>query len=192
VNVREPPFEIDPMLKMPILETPRLLLRPLTLEDVGPLFALTTIPEVIRYVGNRPSASIDEARHYLETGALRDYAIHGYGRHAVVLKETGAVIGFHGFKVMAELGETELGYRLLPEHWGKGLASEAAKMLVEHAWRGLALSRIVSVIHPENEASKNVVRKLGMKMERRVRVSFVEECEVELYVLERVLERGGP
>jgi len=175
------------MEKMPILETARLLLRPLTLADVGPLFALTTIPEVIRYVGNRPSGSIDDARRYLESGALRDYEVHGYGRHAVVLKETGAVIGFHGFKVMTEIGETELGYRLLPAHWGKGLASEAAKVLVAHAWRGLGLARIVSVIHPENAASKNVVRKLGMKFERRVQVSFVEECELELHALERAV-----
>ena len=171
------------MLKMPVFETPRLLLRPFTLDDVDPLYELNTVPEVIRYVGNKPAASRDEARAILEEGALRDYAVHGYGRHALVLRETGAVIGFHGLKVVEEVGETELGYRLLPAHWGKGLASEAASVLVEHAWRGLGLARIVSLIHPENAASKNVARKLGMKLERRVWLSFVKECQMELYAL---------
>jgi ribosomal-protein-alanine N-acetyltransferase len=173
------------MLKMPVFETPRLLLRPLTLDDVDALYELTTLPEVIRYVGDKPAVSREEARAILETGALRDYGVHGYGRHAVVLRETGAVIGFHGLKVVEEVGETELGYRLLPAHWGKGLASEAARVLVEHAWSGLGLSRIVSLIHPGNAASLKVARKLGMKLDRRVWVSFVEECQLEMHALDR-------
>src|SRR5512140_1368238 len=124
---------------MPVLETPRLLLRPLTGDDVPALYALTTIPEIIRYVGNVPAASLEEARTILETGALRDYAVHGYGRHAIVWKESGAVIGFHGLKLVDEIGETELGYRLLPAYWGKGLATEAGRVLVEHAWRNVGL-----------------------------------------------------
>jgi ribosomal-protein-alanine N-acetyltransferase len=172
------------MLRMPVLETPRLLLRPLTLEDVDALYELTPVPEVIRYVGNAPAASREEARAILETGALRDYAVHGYGRHAVVLKQSGAMIGFHGLKVVEEVGETELGYRLLPAHWGQGLASEAARVLVAHAWSGLGLSRIVSLIHPENEASKNVARKLGMTLRMRAWLSFMKECEMEVYGLD--------
>jgi ribosomal-protein-alanine N-acetyltransferase len=174
------------MSKMSVLATPRLLLRPFTLDDVRALYDLTTIPEVIRYVGNTPAKSLDEARAALEKGALRDYEVHGYGRHAVVLRETGKVIGFHGLKVVDEIGgDTELGYRLLPEHWGKGLASEAATVLVAHAWRELGVAKIVSIIHPDNVASRNVARKLGMTLERTVRVSFVPDTAMEVYALHR-------
>jgi [ribosomal protein S5]-alanine N-acetyltransferase len=173
------------MTKMPLFETPRLLLRPLTLEDAPALYDLMRRPEVVRYVGNKPTASLAEAKSLLEKGALRDYVVHGYGRHAVVLKETGAVIGFHGLKLVDEVGETELGYSLLPAHWRKGLASEAAQVLVAHAWKGLGLARLVSLIHPENVASQNVAKKLGMKPERRVRLSFVEECDCDVYAMNR-------
>ena len=173
------------MTKMPVLETPRLLLRPFTLDDVPALYELTSRPEVVRYVGNKPAASVAAARDLLEKGALRDYEVHGYGRHAVVLKETGGVIGFHGLKVMDEIGETELGYSLLPAHWKKGLATEAARVVVEHAWNVLGLLRIVSLIHPENVASINVVTKLGMTHDRRVRLSFVTDSDVEMYAMRR-------
>jgi ribosomal-protein-alanine N-acetyltransferase len=174
------------VLMMPTLETPRLVLRAFTPDDAAALYdvsvELARHPDMPRFLGALP-ASVSDALGTLERGALRDYDVHGYGRHAVVLKETGKVIGFHGLKREEQVGETELGYRLSPAHWGKGLASEAAKVLVEHAWRGLGLPRIVSLIHPDNEASKNVARKLGMTMERRARVSFIAECEVEVYVL---------
>lgn len=143
------------------LHTERLLLRRFTIDDVDALYLLTTIPAVIRYVGNTPLTSREAALETLKTRLLRDYDVHGYGRFAVVWKATGAVVGFCGVKYLEEISENELGYRYLPELWGQGVAKESCRAVIDHARETLKLRRLVSLIHPENEGSKNVVRKLG-------------------------------
>lgn len=163
------------------LETERLTLRRFTLEDVPALYRLGTIPEIIRYAGNTPLASLDAARENLIKNPLRDYEVHGFGRLACVWKETGAVIGFSGVKHLDELDENELGYRFLPEFWGMGLATEAGRAVIDHARSVYQLQRLVSVIHPDNHASKNVVRKFGFKYERNVEFSLVYGFTMELY-----------
>lgn len=82
------------------VETARLVLRWFDTKDVEAFFALGTDPEVIRYVGNVPFASLDKARETLIAAPLNDYATHGFGRFACVLKQTGRVIGFCGPKAL--------------------------------------------------------------------------------------------
>lgn len=163
------------------LETQRLILRRFTLDDVPALYQLGTIPEIIRYAGNTPLASLEAARENLIKNPLRDYEVHGFGRLACVWKETGAVIGFSGIKHLDELNENELGYRLLPEFWGMGLATEAGFAVIDHARTAYKLKRLVSVIHPDNHASKNVVRKFGFKYEKNVEFSIVYGFTMEMY-----------
>lgn len=102
-----------------VLETPRLILRAFTLDDVDAMYQLMTVPQVIRYVGNQPAQSKQDTLDYLMQHPLRDYQVYGYGRFACVWKETGQVIGFSGIKFLEEIQETELGYRFLPEFWRK-------------------------------------------------------------------------
>lgn len=164
------------------LVTERLLLRYFTLDDVEALYQLLTIPAVIRYAGNTPAASREAARETLKSRVLRDYQVHGYGRFAVVWKATGAVIGFCGVKYLDEISDNELGYRYLPEFWGQGLAKESCRAVIENAREVLQLRRLVSVIHPENEASKNVVRKLGFTHEAtRVIEGLIKGQPMEIY-----------
>jgi RimJ/RimL family protein N-acetyltransferase len=163
------------------LETERMILRRFTLDDVPALYQLGTLPEIIRYAGNTPLASLEAARENLIKNPLRDYEVHGFGRLACVWKETGAVIGFSGVKHLDELGENELGYRLLPEFWGMGLATEAGLAVIDHARDVYKLNRLVSVIHPDNHASKNVVRKFGFKYEKNVEFSLVYGFTMEMY-----------
>ena len=163
------------------VETARLLLRRFTLDDVPALYQLGSIPAVIRYTGNRPVASLEAARENLIKAPLRDYAVHGFGRLACVWKASGEVIGFCGIKHLDDLDENELGYRFLPEYWGKGLATEAGRALVAHARNVYQLRRLVSVIHPENDASKKVVRKLGFTLEKTVTQADEPGIQFELY-----------
>ena len=163
------------------IETARLLLRRFTLADVPALFQLGTIPELIRYTGNTPLASLDEARENLIANPLRDYEVHGFGRLACVWRETGQVIGFSGVKHLDELDENELGYRLLPAWWGRGLATEAGRAVIGHARAVYQLQRLVSVIHPDNRASKNVVRKLGFTFEKTVTLASDSFASMEMY-----------
>lgn len=163
-----------------VLETPRLILRSFTLDDVDAMYQLMTVPDVIRYVGNKPAQSKQDVLDYLQQHPLRDYQIYGYGRFACVWKETGQVIGFSGIKLLEEISETELGYRFLPEYWGKGLATEAGSAVIEFA-QGLGLTRLVAVIHPDNEGSKQVATKLGFSLEGKTELSLIENQHLLLF-----------
>lgn len=165
------------------LETERMILRPFTMADVGDLFILGSLPELTRYTGNKPFSSMEVAASFMQNHPLHDYKTVGYGRLACVYKATGKLIGFSGLKFMAEIGETELGYRLLPEFWKQGLATEAAKTVLPYAKSTLGLSRVVSLIHPDNEASKNVVRRLGFQWEKNIHVSLIHDTHVEQFAV---------
>lgn len=168
------------MAMQAVLETPRLILRSFTLDDVDAMYQLMTVPDVIRYVGNKPAQSKQDVLEYMQQHPLRDYQVYGYGRFACVCKETGQVIGFSGIKFLEEISETELGYRFLPEVWGKGLATEAGKAVIQFA-QGLGLRRLVAVIHPQNEGSKQVASRLGFTLEGKTQLSLIEECDLLLF-----------
>lgn len=163
-----------------VLETPRLILRAFTLDDVDAMYQLMTVPQVIRYVGNKPAQSKQDTLDYLQQYPLRDYQMYGYGRFACVWKETGQVIGFSGIKYLDEIQQTELGYRFLPEFWRKGLATEAGLAVIEFA-KNLGLNRLVAVIHPENEGSKQVALRLGFALEGTTALSFIDESDLLLF-----------
>lgn len=163
-----------------VLETPRLVLRAFTLDDVNAMYQLMTVPDVIRYVGNKPAQSKQDTLDYLQQHPLRDYQVYGYGRFACVWKATGQVIGFSGIKYLEEIQETELGYRFLPEYWGKGLATEAGHAVIQFA-QGLGLSRLVAVIHPDNQGSKQVAVKLGFSLEGKTELALIAQQELLLF-----------
>jgi len=166
------------------IRTERLILRPFTLDDLEPFFRMGTEPQVIRYVGNVPIVDLAAAEAAMLAGALRDYEVHGYGRFACVWKETGSVIGFSGLKYFEQLRETELGYRFFPEFWGMGLATEAGKASVEFAAESLNLKRLIGLVHPENVASANVLKKLGFKFETTISPDFAPGVEAQQFAIE--------
>jgi ribosomal-protein-alanine N-acetyltransferase len=148
------------------METEHLILRPFTLDDAEDYLPLISLPAIIRYTGDTPASSVDEAREVLRTRPLRDYARHGYGRMAVIEKASGRLVGFSGLKYVDELGDADIGYRFLPDCWGKGYATESARIVMEQGRRQHGLRRIVATVHPENPASGRVLEKLGMRFER--------------------------
>jgi RimJ/RimL family protein N-acetyltransferase len=148
------------------METERLILRPFTLDDAEAWLPLISLPDVIRYTGDVPATSVDEARELLRTRPLRDYAVHGYGRMAVIEKSSGRLVGFSGLKYLEDIREVDIGYRFLPDCWGKGYATESAGVLMEQGRREHGLRRIVGMAHPDNAASIHVLEKLGLRFER--------------------------
>ena len=149
-----------------MLETNRLILRPFTLDDAEAWLPLISLPEIIRYTGDTPATTVDQARELLRTRPLRDYAVHGYGRMAVIEKARARLVGFSGFKYVADLQEVDIGYRFLPDCWGKGYATESALALMEEGRRTHGFRRIVGTVHPDNPASGKVLEKLGLRYER--------------------------
>jgi RimJ/RimL family protein N-acetyltransferase len=148
------------------MQTRNLILRPFTLDDAEAYLPLISLPEIIRYTGDTPASSVEEAREVLRTRPLSDYAAHGYGRMAVIEKASGRLVGFSGLKYVAELGEVDIGYRFLPDCWGKGYATESARAVMEQGAREHGITRIVGTVHPDNPASGKVLEKLGLRFER--------------------------
>ncbi|MCA9254884.1 MAG: GNAT family N-acetyltransferase [Phycisphaerales bacterium] len=161
-------------------ETTRLILRAMTTDDAAAFYALNSHPDVMRLTGEPPLTSIEAAREAIAT--YPDFNTVGYGRWGCVLKDTGAMIGFCGLKYLDDLEEVDLGYRLLPEYWGRGLATEASLASVAFGFETLKLNRIIGLVLPENIGSIRVLEKVGMRAEGE----FIYDGQRALrYVVER-------
>ncbi len=147
-------------------ETRRLRHRAFTVGDAEAFFALTSHPEVIRFTGEPPLPSVDAAREAI--ASYPDWDTVGYGRWASVLKETRAVIGFCGLKYLPKLDAVDVGYRFLPEYWGRGLATEACRASLDFGFTTLRLEQIIGLVLPENAASIRVLEKVGMQADGEV------------------------
>lgn len=163
-----------------MIETERLLLRKFTLDDIEAYFRLNSNPDVIRYTGDPAFISLDDARRVLLSAPLRDYEVHGYGRLACVEKASGELIGFCGLKYLDDMDEVDLGYRFLPDYWGKGYATESSLAVMRYGRNVMGLERIVGFVHPDNAGSVRVLVKVGMKFERQIRIADVS-FDVDLY-----------
>ena len=154
------------------LETPRLRLRPYRREDLGRLAALYADPEVTAFT-KLGALSRPQAEATLE-GYLADWRERDFGMCAAFLKAGGAFAGECGFFVLERSGELALRYAFHKRYWGQGLASEAARCVVDHAFRRLDFTRVDSFVEAPNAASHRVMRKLGFAVERIERLPKVE------------------
>ena len=146
-----------------IIETERIALRRFVIEDYQEVFAYNSNPEVQKYTGDELVASPERAKELIQSISLRDYELYGYGRWAVVHKaDNNRVIGFAGLKYLPEIDETDIGFRLLPEYWGQGIASEASIEIIKYGFEVLKLDNIIGIAMPENEGSWRILEKIGM------------------------------
>lgn len=148
-----------------VVETERLVLRLLTLDDLDDLAALYRDPEVRRYFPDG-TRTREQTREELEWIIDVYYGRYGYGLWATILKESGAFIGRCGL-LPWDIGgrtEVEVAYLLDKRHWGRGLATEAGRAIVDHAFATLAVDRLICLIDPANGASRRVAGRLGMTL----------------------------
>jgi [ribosomal protein S5]-alanine N-acetyltransferase len=148
-----------------VIETERLLLRPMEERDFDALLAMFTDPNVMAAF-NLASFGRDDMRGWLDRNLAHQEA-HGYGLFTVVLKATGAVIGDCGLEHGDFQGAAcvELGYDLLSAHWNRGYATEAAARVRDLALGKLGIGRVelCSFIRVTNLASQRVSEKIGMR-----------------------------
>lgn len=144
-------------------ETVRLQYRAFTVDDAEAVFSLNSHPDVMRYTGEPVLSSLQAAKNAI-TGH-RDFDEVGYGRWGCVLKETQAVIGFCGLKFLRDLDVVDVGFRFLPEYWGRGLATEACTASLEFGFSTLHLDQIFGLVLPDNAASIRVLEKVGMRLD---------------------------
>jgi RimJ/RimL family protein N-acetyltransferase len=153
------------------IHTKRLVLRPLSESDAFELFILDSDPEVMRFLGNKPVMDLNVVHNNLKN-VVQQYIDFGIGRWAVVEKETGLFAGWAGLKFIDKLtnGHTDfydVGYRLKPQFWGKGYATEATEAWIDYAKETLQLNELFAITHIDNYASQNVLKKCGFEQKNR-------------------------
>ncbi|HYE13864.1 MAG TPA: GNAT family N-acetyltransferase [Pyrinomonadaceae bacterium] len=145
------------------LETARVLLRPFAEGDLDRLCLLTGDPEVMRFIGEgRPLAREETARNLLNI--MASFWRRGFGRWALVHKQSGALAGYCGLSASNEEVGVELAYMLGREFWGRGLATEASRACLRYGFEGLGLEEIAALTMPGNIRSRRVLDGLGMRL----------------------------
>ncbi len=165
-----------------IAETPRLWLTPVTLEHVNLMLAIWNDPAFIQFVSDRGIRTPDEAREAIETGPARLFREYGYGPYCLTLKEDGNQIGICGLFKRDILDDPDIGFALLPDYTGNGLAAEAAVSVVAYARDVLALPRLTAIVSSKNAASIALIKKLDMNYERMITMPGETEA-IRLYGL---------
>jgi RimJ/RimL family protein N-acetyltransferase len=152
-----------------ILETERLVLRRQVIEDLNALWALYCDPEVTKHIPDAPK-TINEAREELEWHMNGHPKIPELGLWATIHKESGRFIGRCGLLPWTIDGqeEVEVAYTIARDFWGQGLGTEAAQAIGQFAFETLKFSRLVCIIEPDNWASVNVAKKIGMTFEKAI------------------------
>lgn len=155
----------------------------------------TSVPEVVRYIGSGVTWSRGRADEVFDRN-LRHWEEHGFGWRSAVERGTGAWQGFLGLNYVPEGAvdsspdDVEIGWWLLPESWGRGLATEGAVAVRDEAFERVGLERIIGRYNPRNLASGRIMEKLGMRHERD---SVTKDgVPVRIYALEREDWAGRP
>jgi RimJ/RimL family protein N-acetyltransferase len=164
-----------------ILETKRLIIREHVLSDTPFFFTLNSNYNVVKYTGDSSFKTIEEAEKIVQY-VINQYKENGYGRWLVTEKETGNPIGWCGLKFHTDTKETDIGYRLLENAWGKGYATESAKACIDYGFNHFNLNRIIGDAMKENTASINVFKKLGMTY---LKDSLLDNIESVVYELKK-------
>ena len=149
-----------------LLETERLVLRPLELSDAEAMFEMDKNQDVHKYLWKKPASSINESIEVIEY-VRKQYERNNIGRFATILKDTNEFIGWTGIKYIndhIENGNTnfyDYGYRLNQNFWNKGYATEASKTWLEYAFNKMNIQELNAYTHAENGASNYILQKVG-------------------------------
>lgn len=143
------------------LQSARLVLEPITADDVAVLVRHWSEQRVRRYLWRDTPIDDDTVGELVQTSDA-DFAQHGHGIWALRARDADALIGMCGLRRMRGAPWPELLYSLRPRFWGQGLAHEAAVTVLRYAFEELGVERVVAAADPSNQASTRVLKKLGM------------------------------
>jgi ribosomal-protein-alanine N-acetyltransferase len=176
------------------LETERLLLTRLRIDDLEWLVTMRGDPDVMRYIGGEGAVSREKTVERVDR-YLKCWEEHGLGMFGIRFRGEAEAVGWAGLQPLEQTGEIEVGYAFGKPAWGRGLATEAARAAVEWGFGEHGLERIVAVASPENSASRHVMAKLGMTYEG-LRFRYGTECVYysitpEAFAAHRAREASG-
>lgn len=167
---------------MNVVETPRLALRPLTVENDAFIHELVNDPDWLRYIGDRGVRTVADARAYILKGPVASYAQHGFGLWLTMRKSDSVPLGICGLLKRDNLEDVDVGFAFLPEFRAQGYAFESAAASLAYGRSVLGLKRIVAVTSPDNAGSIRMLEKLGLRYEKMVRMT-PDAAEIKLFAV---------
>jgi RimJ/RimL family protein N-acetyltransferase len=167
-----------------VIETERLILRPVQLDDVEKVRVLVEDPEVMRFLGGLG----DDPHDAVERWRAR-WDANGFGHFMLELRDGGGFVGRTGLTLWdperweptTGEGQPEIGWTLAREHWGRGYATEAAHAVRDWARRERGVQRLISLVHPDNAPSARVAERLGARPTETVTLDDGEPAVVWLH-----------
>ena len=188
------------MFKNVRIETERLVIRPFNLKDAQALHGIVSQQEVMKYLPEE-GMSLEKVR------GIVSWLTECYEKNtpecilkftlAVVMKEDQKLMGWCGLGPLEfSPEEIEIFYGLSKDHWGRGIATEAAKAVLRYGFVAIKLDKIVAVTHPQNVASVRIIEKLGMIYRKKIeklpiKYSFYEGCLYYSLSREEYFDRVG-
>jgi [ribosomal protein S5]-alanine N-acetyltransferase len=149
-----------------MIASKRLIIRPATLEDAPFILELLNSPGWLEFIGDRNVHTVAEAETYLTTRLVGVNPTKGCGIYTLFTKENDTPIGMSSLVKRDYLEHVDIGYALLPEHEGKGYATEASEAVLDYAMNALEHNPIVGICLKKHQASVRVLEKIGLKMEK--------------------------
>jgi RimJ/RimL family protein N-acetyltransferase len=154
-----------------ILQTKRLMLRDFNVEDAAFVLRLANEPSFIAHIGDKGLRDLHDAEGFILEGYWTNQERSGYGMFLVCLKDGGDPAGCCGLLYRKNLDVTDIGFAFLPEFWNRGFAYEAAEAIMKYGYSTLGVNNIVGLTSEDNPGSIRLLKKLGMNLEKTVKMS---------------------
>ena len=171
------PIELESGI-MPEIKTSRLFLRMFTMDDLDELIRIFEKPNVMKYLGRAGEPMSAEETETALISIIKHWERNGFGRWAVVHKKTGKLIGCAGLRSYEDAAE--LVYLIDEPFWGIGLATEIARACLDYGFSNHGFEKIIAFARPQNAASRNVMKKIGMRFVKEVTVFGVFVAQYEI------------
>lgn len=156
-------------MRFPILETKRLKLVQVEKDHTQSFYDIMSRDEVTKYYGMESLKSIEDASKIVESFQNTYESKRGI-RWGIVLRETGEFVGTLGLNNLSTWSKkAEIGFELHPSYWNKGITTEAVKEVLRYSFEDLEIFRIGAITYPQNEPSKQLLKRLGFKEEGLLR-----------------------
>ncbi len=166
---------------MNIVETKRLIISKIALEDASFLLDLVNTPSYIKYIGDKKLRTQSDTEDYIKNTHFKSYESHNFGFYKVLYKaENNKPIGTCGFVKREQLEHVEIGFGFLPEYEGQGFGYESSKALLEIGKSVFNFKKITAITLPTNTRSIKLLEKLELAYEKKIK-PFEDDEELLLF-----------